>query len=144
MAMAFESSNRFTPCSYYDTKHLLTICYGFNLDQTGARDIVERVANVSAAKWAQLQQAGPATRTNGSNCLSSAQCDALLRYMVQVKRDDVNRRFTSQPARGATPRNFSDECPTAARALIDIDYSVRNFGSLTSLAQVSPAQDVFM
>jgi hypothetical protein len=143
MALAFESSNLFTPCSYYDTVHKLTICYGFNLDQTGARDIAERVAGVSAAVWAQLQVAGPSSRTSGPNCLSSAQCDTLLRYMVQVKRDDINRRFRSQTPR-APARNFSDECPTAARALIDIDYSISDFGQLTNLAAVSSAKDVCM
>lgn len=79
-----KAAEGYRPCTYKDTTGHKTICYGFNLDASGAKAKVEAVGG----NWNKIY--------NDGGCLSQTQCDELLAGEVSKAQSGARRIFGTQ------------------------------------------------
>eukprot|EP00049_Salpingoeca_infusionum_P024209 m.15227 g.15227 ORF g.15227 m.15227 type:complete len:169 (-) comp6536_c0_seq1:154-660(-) len=93
-----KAAEGFRACEYVDTTGHKTICYGFNLDASGAKAKVEAVGG----NWNSVINGG---------CLSQSQCTSLLQ-------SEVNK------AAGSAASIFGSQCSCIQAVLTDMTYNL--------------------
>eukprot|EP01147_Barroeca_monosierra_P000741 gene741-4033_t len=101
-----KQAEGFRACTYVDTTGHKTICYGFNLDASGAKSKVEAVGG----NWDEVY--------NHGGCLSQTQCDELLQTGVVTASSNEKKIFGSQ-------------CSCMQAVLTDMTYNL-GYGGMSS------------
>jgi GH24 family phage-related lysozyme (muramidase) len=97
-----EKAEGFRACTYTDTTGHKTICYGFNLATSGAKEKVEQVGGDFAKVWA-------------GGCLTQHQCAELLESEVKL-------------AAAAEHHVFGSICSCIDAVLTDMTYNLGEAG----------------
>ena len=93
-----KEAEGFRKCEYKDTMGHPTICYGFNLDASGAKEKIEKVG-------------GDFNKVYNGGCLTETQCTELLTPAVQ----------SAEAAAGAI---FGRQCSCVQAVLADMTYNL--------------------
>ena len=103
----------FKLCTYKDTMGIKTVCYGFNLEKSGASSAVAS----AGGNYSDLINGGCATQTV---------CNNLLDKEVQVARGIVSSQYGSI------------SCPAAQAVVVDMAYNLGS-GGLSSFVRFKAA-----
>ncbi|EDQ86225.1 uncharacterized protein MONBRDRAFT_38498 [Monosiga brevicollis MX1] len=98
-----KSAEGFRSCTYVDTTGHKTICYGFNLDASGAKQKIESVGG----DWNKIY--------NDGGCLSESQCTTLLEGEVKN-------------AAASAVSVFGSQCSCIEAVLTDMTYNLGKAG----------------
>ena len=99
-----EQGEGFRSCMYHDSVGIKTICYGFNLQKSGASAQVAAVG-------------GNYNSVVGGGCLTQPQCEKLLMTDVQTARSGFNAIYGN-----------SITCQCAKDVLVDMTYNLGQAG----------------
>ena len=98
-----EQAEGFRSCVYKDTTGHPTICYGYNLDDSGARSAISNVG----ADYDQV--------LSGSQCLTQSQCGTLLQGALNT-------------AESGARSVFGSVCECVFNVLVDMTYNLGEGG----------------
>ena len=100
-----EQGEGFRSCMYKDTMGIPTVCYGFNLNKSGASSQVASVGgNYNSVR-------------SGAQCLSQHQCEQLLQTDVNTARSGERAIYGSKVS-----------CQCAKDVLVDMTYNLGQAG----------------